>query len=244
MSNTSSITSEATFSTLSTTSTAAALDEPKQGPANFSNLYSSFLNCQLCSRPYTQPKLLPCLHTFCQACLTEYVPFQSLSLVCPTCSRHAILPIGGILSLQNNVFVTQLLHLLQKKEEESEDLNLASNCGNRIECSNEDVFLNNLSNGDGSSHTPESQPSRNTYFEETTSPSDDHSKRPSTPSSSSPAWPVLKCLQHTNNNLNLYCNNCEAFVCVTCAQNEHTQHNLQALKDVNQTEKISLRMVG
>ena len=33
----------------------------------------NLLICSLCDRTFTKPKLLPCLHVFCAACLERYV---------------------------------------------------------------------------------------------------------------------------------------------------------------------------
>ena len=41
-------------------------------------------NCQICYGEFTQPKQLPCLHTFCQNCLEKFVN-PKLMVECPTC---------------------------------------------------------------------------------------------------------------------------------------------------------------
>ena len=46
-------------------------------------------NCTICYGDYTQPKQLPCLHTFCQNCLEKFVN-PKLMVECPTC-REVIL---------------------------------------------------------------------------------------------------------------------------------------------------------
>lgn len=35
-----------------------------------------FLNCRLCNEEFQDPKLLPCLHSFCRACLSSYMKQQ------------------------------------------------------------------------------------------------------------------------------------------------------------------------
>uniref|UniRef100_W5KZ77 RING-type E3 ubiquitin transferase n=1 Tax=Astyanax mexicanus TaxID=7994 RepID=W5KZ77_ASTMX len=39
-----------------------------------------FLVCSICLEHYHNPKVLPCLHTFCERCLQNYIPPQSLTL--------------------------------------------------------------------------------------------------------------------------------------------------------------------
>ena len=49
-------------------------------------------NCTICYGNYTQPKQLPCLHTFCQNCLEKFVN-PKLMVECPTC-REVILQLA------------------------------------------------------------------------------------------------------------------------------------------------------
>ena len=52
------------------------------------------LVCKLCDKPYQHkdgPLLLPCLHSFCKPCLTEYVkkaPATDNKMACPTCNNR------------------------------------------------------------------------------------------------------------------------------------------------------------
>ncbi|XP_070554155.1 tripartite motif-containing protein 2-like [Ptychodera flava] len=75
-----------------------------------------FLVCGICLERYRTPKVLPCLHTFCQKCLMNYIPPQSLSLACPLCRQTSILPEEGVSGLQNNFFITNLMEVLEKPE--------------------------------------------------------------------------------------------------------------------------------
>ncbi|XP_030643532.1 tripartite motif-containing protein 2 [Chanos chanos] len=73
-----------------------------------------FLICSICLDRYDNPKVLPCLHTFCQRCLQNYIPAHSLTLSCPVCRQTSILPEKGVAALQNNFFITNLMEVLQR----------------------------------------------------------------------------------------------------------------------------------
>uniref|UniRef100_A0A8C6NW93 RING-type E3 ubiquitin transferase n=2 Tax=Nothobranchius TaxID=28779 RepID=A0A8C6NW93_NOTFU len=76
-----------------------------------------FLVCSICLDRYHNPKVLPCLHTFCERCLQNYIPPQSLTLSCPVCRQTSILPEKGVAALQNNFFITNLMEVLQRDPE-------------------------------------------------------------------------------------------------------------------------------
>uniref|UniRef100_A0AAV2LF38 Tripartite motif-containing protein 2 n=1 Tax=Knipowitschia caucasica TaxID=637954 RepID=A0AAV2LF38_KNICA len=73
-----------------------------------------FLICSICLDRYDNPKVLPCLHTFCERCLLNYIPAHSLTLSCPVCRQTSILPEKGVAALQNNFFITNLMDVLQR----------------------------------------------------------------------------------------------------------------------------------
>ncbi|KAJ8335686.1 hypothetical protein SKAU_G00390280 [Synaphobranchus kaupii] len=80
-----------------------------------------FLICSICLDRYDNPKVLPCLHTFCERCLQNYIPAHSLTLSCPVCRQTSILPEKGVSALQNNFFITNLMDVLQRSPGSSSD---------------------------------------------------------------------------------------------------------------------------
>ncbi|XP_078614340.1 uncharacterized protein LOC144883618 [Branchiostoma floridae x Branchiostoma japonicum] len=73
-------------------------------------LSEDFLECQICLQPYRRPKVLSCLHSFCQKCLEEVLKKQKVKteLDCPTCRSRTLLPGGGVAELKDNFFVESL----------------------------------------------------------------------------------------------------------------------------------------
>ncbi|CAB4066675.1 TRIM2_3 [Lepeophtheirus salmonis] len=78
----------------------------------------NILSCQICLHRYRDPKVLPCLHTFCVSCLVNYIPSESLTITCPLCGQQSIVPQKGIKALQPNYFITHLIEVLQSDRED------------------------------------------------------------------------------------------------------------------------------
>ncbi|GCC18587.1 hypothetical protein chiPu_0017990 [Chiloscyllium punctatum] len=103
-----------------------------------------FLICSICLDRYKIPKVLPCLHTFCERCLQNYIPAYSLTLSCPICRQTSILPEKGVSALQNNFFITNLMDVLQRTPDNScEDSSIletitAVAAGKPLSCPNHD----------------------------------------------------------------------------------------------------------
>jgi len=83
-------------------------------PQNTLPTENTFLGCSLCKELYTEPKILPCLHTFCQHCLDAYTPPHSLSVMCPTCRQQSIAPPEGVSGLQDSGFVLRLMEFVER----------------------------------------------------------------------------------------------------------------------------------
>ncbi|XP_059820772.1 tripartite motif-containing protein 2 isoform X1 [Hypanus sabinus] len=102
-----------------------------------------FLICSICLDHYKIPKVLPCLHTFCERCLQNYIPAYSLSLSCPICRQTSILPEKGVSALQNNFFITNLMDVLQRTPDNNHEDSIletitAGAAGKPLSCPNHD----------------------------------------------------------------------------------------------------------
>nr|XP_025037860.1 E3 ubiquitin-protein ligase TRIM56 [Pelodiscus sinensis] len=76
---------------------------------------TDFLTCPICLERLRRPKILPCLHTYCQGCL-EGLLGEGPGLRCPECREDVPLP-QGVDSLKSNFFVTGLLELVRPEGE-------------------------------------------------------------------------------------------------------------------------------
>ena len=69
--------------------------------------------CSICTEVFTDPRVLPCIHTFCLKCLLNYGNDRQHGdrLPCPLCREEFTIPIDGLSGLQKNFFIEKLLHV-------------------------------------------------------------------------------------------------------------------------------------
>ncbi|KAK3597485.1 hypothetical protein CHS0354_041906 [Potamilus streckersoni] len=71
----------------------------------------NFFSCTICYQPYNRPKALPCLHTFCEVCLSDYIHSRfegSHVFPCPMCRQDINLPASGVAGFIDNYMVEKL----------------------------------------------------------------------------------------------------------------------------------------
>ncbi|XP_035698800.1 tripartite motif-containing protein 2-like [Branchiostoma floridae] len=79
------------------------------------NFDEQFLTCPVCMLHFRDPRVLPCLHTFCRECLQEWATKQQ-PLECPTCRTQVSLPDQGVDGLRTNFYVNNLLDFAAVKK--------------------------------------------------------------------------------------------------------------------------------
>lgn len=64
-------------------------------------------DCSLCLKTFTNPKILPCFHTYCLKCLQSYVEANAHNqkFACPLCAFECVIPPGGVGDLQTNFYI-------------------------------------------------------------------------------------------------------------------------------------------
>lgn len=184
-----------------------------------------FLNCGICLGRYTNPKVLPCLHTFCQVCLSNYIPEESLSVSCPVCRQQSILPVDGVKALQTNFFITNLMEVIDQtevcgicNEENAKPVSKCTNCDKYL-C--DKCVIPHHEDDNLRTHTLVNV----TAF-----------------SSSGDSEEVLSltCPNHDGNPLQFYCTGCETGVCEDCTSVEHIGHGIISVKEAIKEHKTTL----
>ena len=176
--------------------------------------------CLKCNQPYCDPRLLSCCHSFCTQCIQSLITEDTGTnfLTCPSCQQTTSVPSGGATSLPCN------LHLVNKQ---SDILNkITSNspppcdsCGKDLaiayctECT--DLLCKQC--WDAHQMVRLTRTHSSFTLEEARSMSQDSLSKV-IPSSS------CTCQDHTDQQLDFYCQQCAIPICVKCIIINHKDH--------------------
>ena len=69
--------------------------------------------CSICTEVFTNPRVLPCIHTFCLKCLLNYGKDRQPGddMPCPLCRKEFTIPDDGLSGMQKNFFMEKLLYV-------------------------------------------------------------------------------------------------------------------------------------
>ena len=80
--------------------------------ADLKERIKDIVKCSICLEDFTNPRSLPCLHTFCFKCIEDFIASQqpqAVNLACPICRDEFTLGDKGVAGLPNNFFIAGLL---------------------------------------------------------------------------------------------------------------------------------------
>lgn len=87
------------------------------------NIQEDFLTCKICFEPFTNPKVLTCMHSFCLKCLEDTFEKAPRSkdvppdqIPCPVCREQTQIPKDGMKSLRANFLVIGLEEVVKNEK--------------------------------------------------------------------------------------------------------------------------------
>ena len=192
------------------------------------------VSCSVCMCKFTDPKLLPCLHTFCLKCLSRIQRTSGIQgiILCPECRREVIIPGSGDLNaLPTNFKINRLLDVLAIKECNTSGVK-CGNCDKRSErssycfqcCSfwcDDCISLHNGIKANKEHHALALKDFQDRDFENIL-------KRP------------VYCEKsgHEKKELEFFCKNCEVAICYSCVATLHEGHAKILLDEAANERKL------
>ena len=186
------------------------------------------LTCAVCLDQLTKPKVLPCLHTYCQACIEAIVvkSQEKDTVDCPKCRESHPLPENGVPGFTTNFTAQNLLELLEVHEaDQKKKSSKILQCENGLDinvavarCQDCSIYLCDAC-------------------------WKAHQKMVATRKHQIVSLEEVKkkakllhrpqfCPKHENEILKLYCKTCSKPICGDCTYVDHRDHKYVFLKDV------------
>ena len=193
------------------------------------------LSCKICYEIYKKPKQLPCLHSFCVACLNRLAETRAVNgkIACPLCERQVDVPESGTFEdFPVSFSINSLLDVLAIKECGTTHVT----CGNCDKKSGQSAYCFDCSqfwcgeclNGHGILRVNKEH--RVTVLKDFQAQDyEDVLKRP-----------VICKKKHHEKVLEYYCNTCEEVACQVCLDLDHGGHEVNPLEAVTGDEKTKI----
>ena len=219
--------------------------------------------CQVCSKPFSDPRMLPCLHSFCFQCIynlpisTEHdydTKGSSLnvmcwpdsppdswnkSIQCPTCLTHALVPVGGANLFPSDLHLGFEVEVARYVSKFGSDCAVSctfcvNGCGNRA-----DRFCCNcltfLCRTAQDCHRHVAHLSHHSVIE-----LDKNSAKLLADISDSTEH-CCSQPKHESKELDLYCNTCCSLICSKCVVELHKEHNITPLSIIAESHRDEMK---
>ena len=195
------------------------------------------MTCEVCSEYYTDPLMLPCLHSFCKKCLIKAKEEQGsadTSLKCPTCDTSVNLPDGKIEGLTQNLWLAQQVREASVKNKMSKkESTLCEQCSDDTAvtfCCECWLFLCDFC-------TTAHKRIKNTNQHKLVNMGKESVIEELPVTVQQPVY----CPRHPRSELLYYCNDCEVMTCLNCLPTKHKDHAYEDYIDVGEIARNALK---
>ncbi|XP_065886761.1 E3 ubiquitin-protein ligase TRIM71-like [Dysidea avara] len=202
------------------------------------------ITCSICGDLFTDPKSIPCLHTFCKRCIERSIESNkkmAAIVCCPLC--RAPLPQDGIASIPTNFTINRLVEIYGKRKE-SGQISVTMKCGKCEEdapaitwCLDCEEALCRDCN--------EFHRKWKDFKSHKTVPISEFLQNPK----QAVATPEKEefCKTHTKQTLDLYCKTCSSLICRDCTLKDHPRghrdHDFDFVDEVVDEEREKMKEV-
>src|SRR6218665_1461510 len=182
--------------------------------------------CPICMSVFTDPRILPCIHTFCVECLNRTGESDQRKpgdkMPCPLCRKEFIIPEDGMNGVQKNFFMENLL-LYKTTLQMGSTTIICDMCNTRNEGQIENLPKASMRCLECQDYYCDSCVKVHQFQKVTkdhqmvkigTDPKSDRNRLMS----------MKSCTKHIHKLLDYYCAECRKVVCVSCFIESHASH--------------------
>ena len=188
--------------------------------------------CPICTEVFTDPRVLPCLHTYCLKCIKEWFKDKLPGdvVACPLCRQESTIPEEGLEGLPRNFWVEKMLHVRELTSigaqsppcsictyrATSETAKIDSATTYCLEC--QEAFCEVCANAHRKQKL--SRDHKLLQIGDKVKPEELYAQ-----------YPPANCDKHVDEALKIYCHDCRLVICMMCYIKDHNSHKCS---DVNE----------
>ena len=196
------------------------------------------VSCSVCSNIFTDPKQLPCLHSFCLNCLKQWhrTSHGRDTIRCPNCQALSRVPeTGDLKDLPTSFYLNGMIDMLTIKECKTNQVR-CGNCDERrsetsycFQCyafwCNECILAHDIIRGNRDHRVLALEDFQDEDYQEVLQ------KRPE--------WCPKQ--GHKGEELKYFCKNCETAVCQACVIVDHAGHSMTLIEEEAEKQRTQMR---
>src|SRR6218665_835485 len=199
--------------------------------------------CAICRTAFTDPRILPCIHTFCVECLSRTGEAEQKKpgdkMPCPLCRTEFIIPEDGMHGVQKNFFMENFLEFKTALQLGSDiiicDMCKIKNDGKTVETPKATMRCmecqENYCEDCAKIHHLQKAAKDHQMANIGTEMKSERNKIIS----------VKCCTKHIHKPLDYYCAECKEIVCVSCFVERHKLHDCKDVTTVNEEFRETIK---
>jgi len=198
------------------------------------SLVDNETECAICKEVFTDPRVLPCVHTFCLKCIQGWGKdkFPGKTLACPLCRNGLTIPENGVEGLPRNLYVEKMLRVRELTSVEAQST-LCNMCTYRatseaakidpattycLQC--QEAFCETCASVHGKLKATHDHILY--HIGDKVKPEDLYAQYPR----------ANNCDKHVDEALEIYCNECRLVICMLCYIKDHSSHKCSDLQEL------------
>ncbi|KAL5496727.1 hypothetical protein EMCRGX_G013074 [Ephydatia muelleri] len=196
--------------------------------------------CHLCSKPYNDPRILPCLHSFCLQCLHHEIEKSGSQQMfqCPICEQNTSIPVGGASGLPQN------LHLGFEVEVAGYMSTIVNNsevcCDECMDGSNSPAVVFCCTCRQFLCKHCHNHHKRSRHLSKHNIVGLDQEGARQLHTTMKPRDHYCSQPDHEDDKLNCYCETCSMLVCLNCITGIHKNHAVKKVSTVAKTHQMEI----
>ena len=194
--------------------------------------------CKKCSKPYTDPRILPCLHSFCKNCIKLLVIQSGSKIRCATCKTTSPIPKKGVEAIPQNVRLGYEAEVAMYEMKIKKDT--PSECGECSRVPQQPIVAfcctcrRFLCKPCHEYHLVSRYLALNHQVLKLEEARKGEELKQHIPP------PAVHCQEHTDTDVKFYCTSCKTLVCIQCTVIQHAGHKFEEIKNYAQKQKDNL----